>query len=86
MIIDYVEVSHKMKNVTSVIDYNVFDLGGDELLLIDAKVNYPGTIPKVIYELLNTAEREKWLTDHTPCCGNRDHIGWSCDKKGCYPF
>lgn len=21
-----------------------------------------------------------------PVCGNKEHIGWCCDKNGCYPF
>ena len=78
-----------MKNITSVIDRNVFDLAGVGLLIMSAYVqnNSDGAgHHSVRYELLNEKEREEWFIENTPCCGDRNHIGWSCDDKGCYPF
>lgn len=88
MIINYVEASHEMKNVTGLIDKDVFDLGGIGLLIIGAygAGNEAGSCAQVRYELLDETEREEWFLENTPSCGNKEHVGWACDKNGCYPF
>ena len=88
MKVDYITASHSMKKVTGVIDNNVFDLDKSGLLIISVKVKETeySSYPLLEYELLNEAEREEWFIENTPCCGDRTHVGWSCDSKGCYPF
>ena len=84
MIVDYITASHEMKEVTGIIDNNVFDLDDIGLLIIDTLCDE--THAQVRYEKLDETEREEWFKENTPCCGDRTHIGWACDDKGCYPF